>query len=363
MKLLNEGACRFYAEVCGSSAGPGKKAAGVFYNPAMLHSRDVSVLLMRALDTKEWHILDGMAASGVRGLRIALEASRDAEVQINDCNRAACDAIERNIALNRVDNAKPSCSDVRRLLDQSRYHYTDIDPFGSPVRFIPHALQGLIHNGILALTATDTAVLCGPYRKTCARRYHARTLDRECAHELGTRILAGYVVRTAASYDLAAEPVLCYAKGHFVRCHFRVSKGVSRAERLLRSLGYANFDGAERWLSPSPESEECAGVLWCGPLFDSVLVTKMARAVDTHTVSLARDLEFWAVEDAAPPLHYDINRLAKEFRAPPPRISALLDALKQQGFAAQRTYFSPTGLRTDASLDALGAAFRSQGRR
>ncbi|MEW5937146.1 MAG: methyltransferase [Candidatus Thermoplasmatota archaeon] len=356
LQILNEGGCSFYAEVCGAPIGPGRRVGGVFYNPAMRHSRDVSVLLMRAINTQEWRMLDGMAASGVRGIRIALEAP-EAEVVINDSNPAACAAIEKNIALNHVENAKMSCSDVRHLLHGAKYHYVDIDPFGTPVHLIPHALQGVADGGILALTATDTAVLCGPYRKTCARRYHARTLDRECMHEVGIRILAGYVVRMAASYDLAAQPILCYAKGHFVRCHFRVLRGAGRAEHLLHSIAYADFHGGERWFSSSPESKEHAGPLWSAALFDPELVGQMGRTLDPHTAILVKDLDLWAVEDAAPPLHYDINILARELRASPPKLCTMLDLLRLQGYTAQRTYLSPTGFRTNAPYGALKEAF------
>ena len=69
--------------------------------------------------------------------------------------------------------APPINNDLRCQLAQEYYDYVDLDPFGTPVEFIPAALQALKRNGILAITATDTAPLAGTQAKKCVRRYGA----------------------------------------------------------------------------------------------------------------------------------------------------------------------------------------------
>src|SRR6266699_2839711 len=67
--------------------GP-QRAGGsmVFYNPAAKASRDLTVVVLRALPppAEGWRVLDGLCGSGVRGLRVAREVDAVAEVVLND---------------------------------------------------------------------------------------------------------------------------------------------------------------------------------------------------------------------------------------------------------------------------------------
>ncbi len=237
--------------------GPGKIDAPVFYNPAMEQNRGVSVLVFQSLTSSRGrHIdaLDGLAASGIRGIRFCKEVSGDFSVTINDWSQDAFELIKRNVERNRAEGASRAggtagsagCaaarnSDLNALLCERKFDYIDIDPFGTPVDFIDSAVRAVRHKGILGITATDTAALCGAGSKACIRRYGAKPLHCEFMHETGLRILAGYVVRTAAKYDRAALPLLCYAEGHYMRCYFEIKDGAQKADALLKKIGFAHY--------------------------------------------------------------------------------------------------------------------------
>ena len=73
MKKIQEGKVIFKANLSGKDKGPGK-IKGVFYNPSMKLSRDLHVEFAKQFDFKGT-MLDGMAASGIRGMRLMLESN------------------------------------------------------------------------------------------------------------------------------------------------------------------------------------------------------------------------------------------------------------------------------------------------
>ena len=77
MKEFQEGKAIFKANLSGKDKGPGK-AKGVFYNPAMRLSRDLHVAFAKQFDFSGI-MLDGLAASGIRGIRLNLEAGVNIE--------------------------------------------------------------------------------------------------------------------------------------------------------------------------------------------------------------------------------------------------------------------------------------------
>jgi tRNA G26 N,N-dimethylase Trm1 len=93
VKEFQEGNAVFRANLSGKDKGPGK-AKGVFYNPAMRLSRDLHVAFAKKLDFSGI-LLDGLAASGIRGIRLALEA--DYNVEFCDTSMLATETIASNL--------------------------------------------------------------------------------------------------------------------------------------------------------------------------------------------------------------------------------------------------------------------------
>ena len=219
-----------------STKGPSIRERTPFYNSSMELNRDVSILVNQwFLNTqqKHVHLLDGLAASGVRGIRLAHELSGDFEVTLNDWDDQSVALIQQNIQKNQVKNTSVFQRDLSCLLLERRYHSIDIDPFGSPVYFFDAAVRSVYNKGLISCTATDTAALCGVFPQVCFRRYAAWPLHGPSMHEIGLRILLGCLCREAAKYDRGIEPVLCYSTDHYVRVYVQVKNGKSAANASM----------------------------------------------------------------------------------------------------------------------------------
>ena len=331
--------------------GPGKKG-GVFYNPVMEFNRDVSVMVLNALNKK--NILDGLAGTGIRGVRIANEVGGN--VVINDGNKEAYEIIKRNIKLNNLDNAFAENKNLNTLLSESRYDYIDIDPFGSPAPFIDSAMRGIKKDGVIAVTATDTATLCGVYPKTCLRRYSAVPLKTEYAKEIGLRILIGFCVKEGAKYDLGFKPLLGHSTEHYFRIYLQAEKGVKKADKCMEKIGYVLHDfktGERKICKEADKNYSIAGPLWIGKLFDKKFLNKIEIKDYFGTKKrIIKMLGLWKDEANASALYYEVNNIAKMVKTSPLPMAKILKLL-----SSSRTHFSPTAFKTDAGIEEIKSVF------
>ena len=205
MKKLSEGNTNVLVYKNKSvSKGPGSKQGVPFYNPSMQLNRDFSILVCQWLldnSKRKTVFLDGLAASGIRGVRLANELVGDFEVVINDWDEKSYNLIKKNIEKHSFENVKACNMNLNVLLSEDKFDYIDIDPFGTPVDFIDSAIRSIKNDGIIACTATDTATLCGVYPKVCIRRYGAVPFHSVVMKEIGLRILLGFICRDAGKYD------------------------------------------------------------------------------------------------------------------------------------------------------------------
>ena len=142
-ELSREGATDIYIPVNHTDHGPGKIQGRVFYNRQMAFNRDVSVMFFSSPQVTVRTAIDAMSATGVRAVRIAKEARPDIHFDICDRDSVAAEFIKENIVLNGLENCTAINNDLRCQLAQEYYDYVDLDPFGTPVEFIPAALQAL----------------------------------------------------------------------------------------------------------------------------------------------------------------------------------------------------------------------------
>lgn len=352
LERIREGSTELLVPPSFCRKGPGKHTGEVFYNRQMEFGRDVSVMLTRGTFDAKDRVLDGLAATGARGVRMANEGRSGASFLLNDRSQEAVDIITRNVELNGlVGDVDVSCMDLRSLLAEERFSYIDIDPFGTPVEFIDSAVQSCRNRGVVAVTATDTAPLCGTYPRTSSRRYGARAYRSDYCHETGLRILIGYLAREAAKHDRGCVPLLCYSADHYFRCHVRIDKGARKADHALSQLGYAVHDPAtleRRIIKGSPqEGAVYAGPLWVGDIHDR---DTLASLKPTDDLGTSRRLEkmtaLWRGEVGAPPLHYLVDELARATKHSPPKMSILIDTLRGAGSEATPTHFDPKGFKT-----------------
>ncbi len=320
--IVEEGMIKIFAPNI-NLKGPGK-IEGVFYNRAMVVNRDSTVFLLHNLNVK--NSLDGLAATGIRGLRIKKENDVE-EVTLNDINRKAVEIIRKNAKINNLD-VEITNRDVNSILSERKYDYVDIDPFGSPVYFIDSAIRS---SNIAGITATDTATLGGRNERV-KRRYLADIhSESPLSHEIGIRVLLGYIGRMAARFDLGIKPVFSIWHGHFYRVYIRVLRGVTRARETMKSIGKC----------------ELGGPLWLSNIHDFEFLSS-ARIPEwlLEKKKIKKYLEIWKNEKFF--LFYYIPKIASELKCSTPSPGRIIDELKNMGYEAYKTQFSSQGIRTDA---------------
>lgn len=65
-----------------------------------------------------------------------------------------------------------------------QFDAVDVDPFGSPAHFLDAALQGTADDGILMVTCTDLATMCGNSPEACLARYGTMSMRIRACHEM-----------------------------------------------------------------------------------------------------------------------------------------------------------------------------------
>jgi tRNA (guanine26-N2/guanine27-N2)-dimethyltransferase len=339
-----------------SSKGPSSRGKAPFYNPAMILNRDLSLLVAQWL-INSWRgqvrLLDGLAASGVRGIRMAKELEGDFTVIINDCDEQARCLIEENVARNNVDDVVVVNKDLNQLLSEERYQYIDIDPFGSPVYFVDAAVRSIVNNGVIACTATDTATLCGVYPRVCRRRYGAMPFHSFIMKEIGLRILLDFIGREAVKYDKGIEPLVCHVTDHYFRVYVRIRNGVRHANESVDEIRCVDSNE----VSLSSTENVAIGPLWMGRLHKKRMVQELRTLL--FEKNLPTKHELWKLlslleeEADAPAFFYTTENFASALSCSPPKMKTIFDTLKSKGYTIARTHFTPTGFKTDAPRDEI----------
>jgi tRNA (guanine26-N2/guanine27-N2)-dimethyltransferase len=360
--LIREGTTELFVYTNKVSVkGPSSKKSTPFYNPTMELNRDISMLVNQwFVNTNEKHvrILDGLAASGVRGIRFAHELQGDFEVTVNDWNQESFSLIQENIQRNQLGNISVFQRDLCCLLLERRYHSIDIDPFGSPVYFFNAAMRSVYNKGIIACTATDTAALCGVFPQVCFRRYAAWPLHGPSMHEVGLRILLGCLCREAAKHDRGIEPLLCYATDHYLRVYVQIQNGKTAANTSMAQYRCIPVENVPL----SKQYTKMIGPLWLGKLQKKTVIQEVRTLLSTTKLNtkhlLWKLLDFLEEEADAPPFFYTINDVSSLLKVSPPPLDCILERLRRRGFAATRTHFTPAGFKTNAPLDIVTEVFK-----
>jgi len=341
--------------------GPGAKSILPFYNPSMELNRDFSVLVCQWLlnnSKKHASFLDGLAASGIRGLRLANELSGDFEITINDWDKNAFDLIKKNVEKLKLKNVTALNCNLKSLLAEKKFNYIDIDPFGSPAYFIDAAVQNISHEGIIACTATDTAPLCGVYPAVCFRRYAAMSYHSEVMKELGVRILLGFICREAGKYDKGIKPILSYSTDHYFRIYIQVIKDVKTANdsmnsyRLIKPGEYIGYETTKKFIGP----------LWTDKLHSKKILGELRTILFEKQINtknfLWKLIDLLEEESDAPMFFYSADNIASILKKPQPKMKIIFEELRKKGYEATRTHFNAKGFKTNAPLTEIEKVFK-----
>ncbi|CAG9463613.1 unnamed protein product [Pedinophyceae sp. YPF-701] len=336
-------------------------------------------------------IFEGLAATGLRSLRYALEVQDGVEeIVANDMDPGAVEAIRQNVARNGAQAAAritPSVgsASVVMLSNPQQFDVVDLDPYGSPVQFLDSAVQTVTDGGLLMVTATDTAVLCGNNGETCFAKYGAYPLHRYYCHEQAVRVLLSCMEAHANRYKRRIVPLLSLYMDYYVRVFVRVytsAKDVkdTPSDRLayvyqsqncdtfhLQPVGTRTVKGssvkysAGRGPAVPQKCDVCGsgflfgGPIWAAPLHDKDFVTRLGkgvRAAGSSGLHLYDYVEarLTNVEEELidVPLYIDLHHICGTLKVTPIKMDTFRSALGNAGYRVSGSHANPLAVKTDA---------------
>jgi len=350
--------------------------APVFYNPVMKLNRDIAVLILQSyqkMANRELTVSEPLAGCGVRGIRFAKEVEGVREVHLNDINPEAYRMAQHNVELNKVANIVSLTNmDANLILSQhdaphKRFDYIDLDPFGTPVPYLDSAIRALRSGGILALTATDLAPLCGVYPMAALRKYGGVALRTEYSHEIAVRLLAGYLALAAAKHDIGINIIFSHKNSHYIRVYALFNQGAKKASQSLQNMGFIFhcFKCLHRetatGIIPTAKVKcnECgsplkvAGPLWLGRIADKEFCELVENEVSQKRTGdenlIRKTVNLVKEESVAPPTFFVVDYICDKLNIPIPPPAKVIQRLRENNFKVWLTHFHTRGFKTDAS--------------
>jgi len=245
-----------------------------------------------------------------------------------------------------------------------------VDPFGTPAPYLSGAINAVADGGLISITATDTAVLCGVYPRTSRRRYWSSSLNNAFHHETAIRILVNACRRVGGALDIGVRPVLAHSTRHYIRAYVRAEVGASKADEAMKSEGYVSVcsrcgdisAGAEPIAVCALCGGKCkvAGPLWVSGLTDrAVLTAAISTCKKLGFGAAAKALEPIAGVDDFPPYSFSLEEICSKLRVASVSPTKVGDLLHSKGFRVHVQPFEKTGLKTDAPCSEVESAARA----
>ncbi len=351
--------------------------APVFFNPVMALNRDLAVLVLQTyqkLVGKKVAVCEPLAGCGIRGIRFAAEVEGVRQIVLSDINPKATKLALLNVKRNTLEelilvvNEDANLLLSRHAVPFNRFDFIDVDPFGSPAPYLDSTIRALRDGGLLALTATDMAPLCGVHPRACFRKYGGKPMRTEYCHELAIRLLIGCLAMTAAKHGIGVKVVFSHSTDHYIRVYAVIKHGARQADNNIKEMGYVLhcFMCLHRETSKgiiSHLKQKCsqcgyplnvAGPLWLGKIFDenysSLMKKEIAGRNLTHKKKIFKMISLIQKEADGPVAYYTTDKICDKLNLPTPPLIKVIDQLKSEGFQATPTHFNSTGIRTDASI-------------
>lgn len=321
------------------------KKLPIFYNPVMKFNRDTAILILNTLDRKGMQICLPLAATGVRGIRFLLELRKGIvkNITFNDYNKNFKKIIMENLKLNKIKINNRIIKIYNKdanllLLESSGFDYIDIDPFGTPNPFLDSAVKRISRDGILAVTATDTAGLSGTYPQVCIRDYWAVPKRDWQMHETGLRILIRKCQLVGMQYEKALIPIFSFYKDHYFRAFFRCEKINEKINEIIKLHKKINNTGP----------------MYVGKLFDDKLLGKI-DVKNIRDKELKKFLQIIKNENKINTIgFYGIHKICEKYKIKTiPKKEELIKRIKSKNYKASETHFSGTGIKSDIVLKEL----------
>jgi len=348
-----------------------------FFNPNAKWNRDISILAykIQASSKNNRTFADSICGVGARGLRTAVEVPKIDTIYLNDLNPIAIDLAKESAKLNQVqDKCIFDTNDVCKFLnfqerDFRKFDIVDLDPFGSPSPYVDCVLRSVSNRGLISITATDTAVLCGVYPNVCYRKYYGFPLRTEYSNEIGIRILVSFIALNASRFDLSIVPYFCHSNLHYLRVYLKVIFGNLLANSISTKIGFlkhcqnCKHRKVEHLKEQNLVCEICgakcnlAGPLWIDSLFDSEFVGAMLNELKNNEYysSSANDYNKMLKvmqtcdKELAYPSYFETDTIASMARKSSVSLERVISTLSSNGFNVSKTIMNDKGFKTNAS--------------
>ena len=340
-----------------------------FFNPKAKLNRDFSIIAYSAF-LKNFDgpkiFLEGLSGIGARGIRVANELSNVEQVIVNDLNPKALELAKKSASLNNLQNFQTSENEVCRFFSTfskkgERGTIVDIDPFGSPAKYIDCGIRATMHGGILSTTATDLQVLHGLFRDACKRRYGGVPVKTEYSNEIAIRLILGCIRVIAARLDIEIIPLFVETDLHYYRTYVRILNRPDQNENIGYIL-HCKTCGNRKVINEQEKScEICngsvdlAGPLWIGQLFEKQFLETIKDEIPNYTVdkNCEKVISKSILESEKPGTYFTLDEIASKMKVSPLRLDRAISKLESNGFVASPTSLNPTGFRTNARIDQI----------
>lgn len=363
-------------------------------------------------------ILEALSATGLRSIRYCKEIPGLERVLCNDIDAAAVASIKHNATLNGIDPKVlvPNQGDASLVMYMARskqFDVVDLDPYGTAAPFLDAGVQAVKEGGLLCVTCTDLAVLCGNHQEACHGKYGSVPLHSRFCHENALRILLACIDRHANTYGRYIVPLVSIQVDFYIRVFVRVFTSAEMVKQSSTKLSYvyqcctcqsfhlqpvAISAGSDpRHFKPAPPrgpvvSTTCAecggafkmgGPIWNAPIHDPEFVQEMvaeagagmashptalpkcdAGSNDQATVERSRQrmvgiLKSIAAELPNAPLYYSLAALSSVIKARQPSTNVFLSGLVNLGYNVSQSHVKPDFVKTDAPASAVWDVLRS----
>ncbi|XP_065648108.1 tRNA (guanine(26)-N(2))-dimethyltransferase isoform X2 [Hydra vulgaris] len=354
-----------------------------------------------AIEKKSYTILEALSATGLRSVRYALEIPNIKKIIANDLSHEAEKTIRRNIAYNKVDAVvQSSLSDASLLMYQhrfplsSRFQVIDLDPFGSPSQFLDGAVQAIDEGGLLCVTCTDMAGLCGNHGEAAYAKYGCMPLKSKYCHEMALRIVLSCIDSHANRYKRYIEPLLSLSVDFYLRIFVRVFSSPSEVKRSASKRSYVfHCSGCETFhLQPVGKSveignskkynpatgpvvsqlcDECnhifkiGGPIWSKSIHSETFVTALLVDIEKEkdcysTQQRIRGTLSVVLEELPDhPLYLVIDHLCNVLHSTTPSHAQFRSAVIHAGYEISSTHANQAGLKTSAPVSVIWDILRS----
>lgn len=370
-KEIQEGSIKFFLPLQTEKIS---KEQEVFYNPAMILNRDISVLICKIFNFKS--VADVMCATGIRGLRIKKESNVE-KVVLNDINPLAIELSKENMINNNISCNLSNLDSNLFLLNSTGFDYIDIDPFGSPNQFIQNAVIRISRGGVIAITATDTAPLSGTFPLSCERNYWSKPLRTEIMHEIGLRILIRKVQLIGTQFDKALIPILSYYKEHYFRIFFKIIKSKEECDKIIKNHSYLYFSDEtgesifENKISikeldklDSNYFNRKSGPLWSDKILDFKILDNMCNLSKDDDNILEETKKFLETlkneSQVSENIFINLHQFVKRNKFELKKTNDIIDAINKKGFLACKSHMEDIAIRTNMPYQEIINLFKTE---